>query len=69
MINDSEKAVLEQVRDREADIYAEVLALVLLRLPTATVNGGPAMLQAPDPQTIPDLIVGAFTDLNLRAIE
>lgn len=58
MISAEEREQLDHIRDQEADIYAEVLFLVLSRLSPGR-----------DKRLIADTVTGAFQDLNARAIE
>lgn len=72
MITPAEQEILDRIREREGDIYAEVLVLVFMRLPHAPTTAHlawPRTIVLDDPQHLADTVVGAFQDLNDKARE
>jgi hypothetical protein len=66
MISPDEREQLDIMMGQEADFYAPLLFLVLMRLPHQPMSAAPwpRSLSLESPSALRDTIVGAYADLN-----
>lgn len=66
MITPDEREQLNRINEAEADFYAPLLLLVLLRLPSApmTAEPWPRSIQLESPGALRETILSAYRDVN-----